>query len=90
MCLPANVESLIVHTSLVSTGDVLLRKIEKRLNSCYVRDMFVLCWHTGLSYADVKKLGKTDIGKCVDGSLLILINRTKTKIPSNIPLLTKH
>lgn len=53
----------------------------------YVRDIFVFCCYTGLSYADVKKLRKTDIAKGVDGSLWILTDREKTKTTSNIPLL---
>ncbi len=53
----------------------------------HVRDIFVFCCYTGLSYADVKKLHKTDIAKGVDGRLWILTDREKTKTTSNIPLL---
>lgn len=53
----------------------------------HVRDIFVFCCYTGLSYADVKKLHKTDIAKGVDDRLWILTDREKTKTSSNIPLL---
>lgn len=53
----------------------------------HVRDIFVFCCYTGLSYADVKKLRKRDVAKGVDGRLWILTDREKTKTSSNIPLL---
>src|SRR5690606_32083945 len=53
----------------------------------HVRDIFVFCCYTGLSYADVRKLQKTDIAKGIDGRLWVLTNREKTETSSNIPLL---
>ncbi|RQP16083.1 MAG: site-specific integrase [Parapedobacter sp.] len=53
----------------------------------HVRDIFVFCCYTGLSYADVRKLQKTDIAKGIDGRLWVLTSREKTETSSNIPLL---
>jgi len=55
----------------------------------HVRDIFVFCCYTGLSYADVKKLTVKDIARGMDGKLWILTSREKTETTSNIPLLTK-
>jgi site-specific recombinase XerD len=57
----------------------------KRLN--IVRDMFVFCCYTGLSYIDVQKLHPDNIVKHIDGSLWIKSKRTKTKSRLGIPLL---
>lgn len=53
----------------------------------HVRDIFVFCCYTGLSYIDVKQLYTSDIAKGVDGKLWVLASREKTEITSNIPLL---
>lgn len=53
----------------------------------HVRDIFVFCCYTGLSYADVRKLQKADIAKGIDGRLWVLTSREKTETSSNIPLL---
>lgn len=53
----------------------------------HVRDIFVFCCYTGLSYADVRKLQKTGIAKGIDGRLWVLTSREKTETSSNIPLL---
>lgn len=57
----------------------------ERLN--HVRDIFVFCCYTGLSYIDVKQLRTSDIAKGIDNKLWVLTSRTKTEINSNIPLL---
>jgi site-specific recombinase XerD len=54
-----------------------------------VRDVFVFCCYTGLSYADVEKLTPKDISKGIDGEYWIFTERTKTGTESNIPLLPK-
>jgi len=54
-----------------------------------VRDIFVFCCYTGLSYADVRKLNKDDIGIGEDGKQWIFIKRQKTDTPSRIPLLNE-
>ncbi len=57
----------------------------KRLTQ--VRDVFLFCCFTGLAYADVKKLKKSQIKKGVDGEQWIFTNRQKTDTRSAIPLL---
>ncbi|GAC1315348.1 MAG: hypothetical protein NVSMB24_40550 [Mucilaginibacter sp.] len=52
-----------------------------------VRDVFVFCCYTGLSYADVKKLRRNEIGIGMDGDKWIFTNRQKTDTSSRIPLL---
>lgn len=54
-----------------------------------VRDVFVFCCYTGLSYVDVEKLSSKEIVRGLDGELWISLERTKTGSPSNIPLLPK-
>lgn len=43
-----------------------------------VRDVFVFCCYTGLSYADVKKLRRNEIGIGMDGDKWIFSSRQKT------------
>ncbi|MCB0744499.1 MAG: site-specific integrase [Ignavibacteriae bacterium] len=52
-----------------------------------VRDIFVFCCYTGLSYADVRKLTKDNLVKGIDGGMWIKTDRTKTNTRSSIPLL---
>ena len=52
-----------------------------------VRDIFIFCCYTGLSYSDVKKLTKDNLVKGIDGEMWIKTKRVKTNTPSNIPLL---
>lgn len=52
-----------------------------------VRDIFVFCCFTGLAYADIKKLKRSEIGVGVDGEKWIFTSRQKTETPSRIPLL---
>ncbi|MCT1525034.1 site-specific integrase [Sphingobacterium hotanense] len=70
-----------------------LERIERKLFSvprlAHVRDIFVFCCYTGLSYADVKKLTDSDIGRGFGGKLWIFTSREKTETASNIPLLPK-
>ena len=54
-----------------------------------VRDVFVFCCYTGLSYVDVEKLTPKDISRGMDGEYWIFTERTKTGNSSNIPLLPK-
>ena len=56
-----------------------------RLN--VVRDMFVFCCCTGLSYIDVQKLNQDNTVRHIDGSLRLQAERTKTKSKLGIPLL---
>ncbi len=52
-----------------------------------VRDIFLFCCYTGLSYADVRKLTPENISKGLDGEYWIFVDRTKTGSASNVPLL---
>jgi len=53
-----------------------------------VRDIFLLSCYTGLAYADVKKLRRSEIVKGIDGEQWIHTSRQKTETQSRIPLLT--
>lgn len=54
-----------------------------------VRDIFVFCCYTGLSYSDVEKLTKQNIVIGINGQSQINIRRTKTDVTAKIPLLDK-
>jgi hypothetical protein len=57
----------------------------KRLD--IIRDIFVLCCHTGLAFSDVKELTIGNIQVGVDNNKWIIKKRHKTNIVSKIPLL---
>lgn len=57
----------------------------ERLN--YVKDIFLFSCFTGLAYADVKKLKRTEIAVGIDGEQWIFTRRQKTDTSSRIPLL---
>ncbi|MFT3980624.1 MAG: site-specific integrase [Ferruginibacter sp.] len=52
-----------------------------------VRDIFLFCCYTGLAYADIKKLKRSEISIGIDGEKWIFTNRQKTETASRIPLL---
>lgn len=52
-----------------------------------VRDIFVFCCFTGLSYIDVEKLSGNHIVLNMNGEKWVRINRSKTDIKSSVPLL---
>lgn len=52
-----------------------------------VRDIFIFCCFTGLSYADVKKLRRSEIALGIDGGKWIFTKRQKTDTSSHIPIL---
>lgn len=52
-----------------------------------VRDIFLFCCFTGLAYADVYKLTRSQILKGIDGEQWIFTHRQKTDTASRIPLL---
>lgn len=63
-----------------------LRKFPgERLN--LVKDIFIFSCYTGLAYADVKKLKRSEIIVGVDGEKWISTKRQKTDTASRIPLL---
>ncbi|MCO5948020.1 site-specific integrase [Mucilaginibacter flavidus] len=57
----------------------------ERINQ--VRDIFLFSCYTGLAYADVKKLKRSEISIGIDGQQWIFTNRKKTDVASRIPLL---
>jgi len=72
------------------TESELKRVIEKKFDTerlILVRDIFVFSCYTGLAYADVKNLKRSDIKDGVDGKEWIFINRQKTNSASHLPLL---
>ncbi len=52
-----------------------------------VRDIFLFSCYSGLAYADVEKLKRSEITTGVDGMLWVLSRRQKTDAPSRVPLL---
>ena len=79
----------IVEREFLTEGEI-QTMVEKelpmdRLN--HVKDIFLFSCFTGLAYADVKKLSKTDVVLGVDGEQWIKIKRSKTDTRSSIPLL---
>src|ERR1035438_2622084 len=52
-----------------------------------VRDIFLFCCYTGLAYADIKKLKRSEINIGIDDTKWIFTTREKTETPSRIPLL---
>jgi site-specific recombinase XerD len=57
----------------------------ERLN--HVRDIFVFSCFTGLAYADVQKLKRSEVARGIDGDYWIFTSRQKTETASRIPLL---
>lgn len=52
-----------------------------------VRDIFLFCCYTGLAYADVKKLSRSEISIGIDGDKWIFTHRQKTESATRVPLL---
>lgn len=52
-----------------------------------VRDAFIFCCYTGLSFIDLVELKKSEVINGIDGKLWIIKKRHKTGIPCNVPLL---
>jgi RHS repeat-associated protein len=52
-----------------------------------VRDIFLFSCYTGLAYADVQKLDRSQVVKGIDGENWISTNRQKTDTRSSIPIL---
>ena len=57
-----------------------------------IRDLFIFCTFTGLSWTDRTNLTKANLQTSFDGHLWIITNRQKTGTESNIRLLdvAKH
>ncbi|QEC74579.1 site-specific integrase [Mucilaginibacter ginsenosidivorax] len=74
------------------TESELIRIIERKFISerlDIVRDVFVFSCYTGLAYADVRNLKRSDIRKGLDNKDWIFVKRQKTNSPSNLPLLAQ-
>jgi site-specific recombinase XerD len=52
-----------------------------------VKDMFLFSCYTGLAYADVKKLKRSEIRIGIDGKRWLFVQRQKSATPSPVPLL---
>ena len=52
-----------------------------------MRDIFLFCCYTGLSYIDVKTLTTDNLVRKADGRMWIVTKRTKTEVPVHVPLL---
>lgn len=80
-----------VHRKFLDEAELkrLETKIFKIDRISVVRDIFVFSCYTGLSFVDIRNLTKDHIGVGVDGKRWIFTSRQKTKILSNIPLLSK-
>jgi site-specific recombinase XerD len=52
-----------------------------------VRDIFLFSCYTGLAYADVKKLKRSEIRIGIDSKKWLFIQRQKSETPSPVPLL---
>jgi site-specific recombinase XerD len=52
-----------------------------------IRDVYLFCCFTGLCYADIEKLKRTEISIGIDNELWVFTSRLKTDIKSRIPLL---
>lgn len=66
---------------------LLYQKEISNVRICQVRDVFLFCCYTGLSFIDVQKLSRSDIQKGSDGMQWIFIKREKTAVASHVPLL---
>jgi site-specific recombinase XerD len=78
-----------VHPTFL-TKEEIQRIAEKEISIdrlSQVRDVYVFCCFTGLAYADVEKLKRTEISVGIDNELWIFTDRLKTSIKSRIPLL---
>jgi site-specific recombinase XerD len=67
--------------------DVITAKHFKSERLTIVRDVFLLSCYTGLAYADVKKLKRTEIQTGIDGFKWLFIQRQKSGTSAAIPLL---
>jgi len=66
---------------IIETKEIHVHRIQK------VRDIFIFCCYTGLSFSDVEKLSHNDISTGIDGEKWLIIYRKKTGHRSPVPLL---
>jgi len=80
-------------------GFLTMEEITKMINGKFtkkkyelIRDLFIFCCFTGLSWTDMKNLTKGNIQTSFDGHTWLMTSRQKTGVDSNIRLLdvAKH
>jgi site-specific recombinase XerD len=83
-----------IHLKKTDRGYLTQEEIEILMNHKFtakhlekVRDIFVFCCFTGLSYIDVKRLTHDDITVSFDGGLWVMGKRRKTGVGYRVPLL---
>jgi site-specific recombinase XerD len=81
------VDKVVRHVLSPSELQTLNAKEFKVARLGFVRDVFLFCCYTGLSFIDVQELSKAEIKKGYGDSSWILKKRHKTNIASHIPLL---
>ncbi|MGZ3921923.1 MAG: site-specific integrase, partial [Bacteroidia bacterium] len=69
------------EVTVLANHDFKIKRLEE------VRDIFLFCCYTGYAFVDVEKLSPEHVVKANDGVLWIKTTRTKTEIPSNVPLM---
>lgn len=67
--------------------DVLTKKEFSIQRLAVVRDLFLFSCYTGLAYADIKKLKRSEVATGIDDEKWIFTSRQKTETASRIPLL---
>lgn len=78
-----------VHPTFLSREEI-QRIVDKEITIerlSQVRDVYLFCCFTGLAYADVEKLKRSEISMGIDDQLWIFTDRLKTNIKSRVPLL---
>ena len=72
--------------------NLLIKGTFKKPSYTLIRDLFIFCTFTGLSWTDMANLTKENLQTSFDGHLWIKTNRQKTRTESNIRLLdvAKH
>lgn len=87
----SNYKSKIVIKDVRFLTEIELERIKDKIfeteRLTTVRDIFLFCCYTGLSYSDVKKLENDNIKIGNNKDKWIKIRRTKTKVEANIPIL---
>ena len=83
-----------IQIKSVDRGYLTQEEIETIMNQKFstkrlerVRDVFIFCCFSGLSYIDVKSLSEEKIRTSLDGGLWIMGKRGKTDVSYNVPLL---
>jgi integrase len=67
--------------------DAISNKIFVSERLTQVQDIFLFCCYTGLAYADIQKLRRSEIVTGIDGEKWIYTKRQKTDSPFHIPIL---